>query len=235
MYDDVRAHVQEMLDIGAICKLHSPWASAVVLVQKKDGSLRFCINFRKLNNWTVKDTYSLPHIDETLDSLQSSQWFSSLNLKSGYWQMKMDEESKPLTAFTVEPLGFYKCERMPFKLTNAPATFQRLMENCLGDLNLHWCIIYLDDIAIFSKDLVSHLEGLGAVFWKLEKAGLKLKPSKCELFQWQICLPRTCDFCPRSNHWWRQNWSYQEMANTHKCHWGLKFLGIHGILLSVYT
>ena len=97
----------------------------------------------------------------------------------------MDEESKPLTAFTVGPLGFYECERMPFRLTNAPATFQRLM-TCLGDLNLHWCIIYLDDIVIFSKDLASHLERLEAVFQKLEKAGLKLKPSKCELFQRQL-------------------------------------------------
>ena len=125
-------------------------------------------------------------IDETLDSLQGSQWFSSLDLKSGYWQVEMDEESKPLTAFTVGPPGFYECERMPFGLTNAPATFQRLMETCLGDLNLHWCIIYLDDIVIFSKDPASHLERLEAVFQKLEEAGLKLKPSKCELFQRQL-------------------------------------------------
>ena len=186
MYDDVRAHIQKMLDIGAICQSHSPWASAVVLVWKKDGGLRFCINFRKLNNWSVKDAYLLPWIDEILDSLQGSQGFSSLNLKSGYWQVKMDEESKPLTAFTVGPLRFYECKRMPFRLTNAPATFQRLMETCLGDLNLHWCIIYLDDIVIFSKDLASHLERLEAVFWKLEKAGLKLKPSKCELFWRQL-------------------------------------------------
>ena len=143
MYNDVWAHIQEMLDIGAIHKSHSPWASAVVLVRKKDGGLRFCIDLRKLNDRTIKDAYSLPRIDETLDSLQGSQWFSSLDLKSGYWQVEMDEESKPLTAFTVGPLGFYECERMPFGLTNAPATFQRLMENCLGDLNLHWCIIYL--------------------------------------------------------------------------------------------
>ena len=97
----------------------------------------------------------------------------------------MDEESKALTTFTVGPLGFYECKRMPFRLTNAPATFQRLMETCLGDLNHHWCIIYLDDIVIFSKDPVIHLERLEAVFWKLEEAGLKLKPSKCELFWWQ--------------------------------------------------
>ena len=186
MYEDVRAHIQEMLDIGAICKLHSPWVSAVVLVQKKDGGLRFCIDLRKLNEQTIKDAYSLPQIDETLDSLQGSQWFSSLDLKSGYWQVEMDEESKPLTAFTVGLLGFYECKRMPFRLTNTPATFQRLMETCLGDLNLHWCIIYLDDIVIFSKDLASHLKRLKAVFQKLEEAGLKLKPSKCELFQRQL-------------------------------------------------
>ena len=98
----------------------------------------------------------------------------------------MDVESKQLTAFTVGPLGFYECKRMPLGLTNAPATFQGLMETCLGDLNLHWCIIYLDDTVIFSKDLASHLERLEAVFQKLEEAALKLKPSKCELFWWQL-------------------------------------------------
>ena len=186
IYDDVRAHIQEMLDSGAICKLHSLWASAVVVVWKKDGGLRFCIDLRKLNEQTIKDAYSLPRIDETLDSLQGSQWFSYLNLKSGYWQVEMDEDSKPLTAFTVGPLGFYEGKRMPFRLTNAPATFQRLMETCLEDLNLHWCIIYLDNIVIFSKDSASHLERLKAAFQKLEEAGLKLKPSKCELFQRQL-------------------------------------------------
>ena len=96
MYDDMRAHIQEMLDIGALQKLHSPWASAEVLVWKKDSGLRFCINLRKLNNWIIKDAYLLPHIDEKLDSLQGSQWFSSLILKLGYWQVEMDEESKHL-------------------------------------------------------------------------------------------------------------------------------------------
>ena len=179
MYDDMRAHIQEMLDIGAIQKLHSPWASTVVLVQKKDNSLRFCIDLRKLTNQTIKDAYLLTHIDETIDSLQGSQWFSSLNLKLAYWQGEMDEESKPLTAFTMGPSDFYKCKRKPFGLTNVPTTFQRLMETCLGDLNLQWCIIYLDDMIIFSKDLASHLERLETVFQKLEEAGFKLKPSKC--------------------------------------------------------
>ena len=101
MYDNMKAHLQEMLDISAIRKLHSPWANTVILVWKKDGSLGFCIDLTKLNNWTFKDAYLLPCIDETLETLQGSQLFSSLDLKSGYWQVKMDEDSKPLTPFTV--------------------------------------------------------------------------------------------------------------------------------------
>ena len=98
----------------------------------------------------------------------------------------MDEDSKPLTAFTVGPLGFYKCERMPFRLTNAQATFQHLMESCLGELHLNWCIIYLDDTIVFSKTPEEHLERLRGVFDKLATAGLKLKPSKCEFFKSKI-------------------------------------------------
>ena len=148
-----------------------------------------CIDLRNLNNWIIKDMYSLPHIDETFNSLQGSQWFSAVDLMLGYWQVEMNEESKPLAIFTMGPLGFYECKRMLFGLSNAHATFKRLMETCLRDLNLHWCIIYLDDIIIFSKDSASQLEMLEAVFQKLEEARLKFKPSKCELFHWQIsCL-----------------------------------------------
>ena len=147
-----------MLEIGAIQKSNSPWASAVVLVRKKDGSLRFCIDLRKLNARTVKDAYSLPQIEDSLDSLNGSCIFTSIDLKAGYWQVEMDPKSIPLTAFTVGPLGFYECVKMSFGLTNAPATFQRLMETCLGDLHLNWCIIYLDDIVIFSRTPEEHLE-----------------------------------------------------------------------------
>ena len=132
-----------MLDTGTIQTSHSSWASVVVLVQKKDESLRFCIDLRKLNNLTIKDAYLLVNTEETLNSLQGSKWFSSPNLTSRYWQVKKDEESKPLTTFTVGPLGFYECSRMPFGLTNPPATFQQLIEACLRS------IIYLDDIVIF--------------------------------------------------------------------------------------
>ena len=172
-----------MLDVRAIRHSNSPWASPVVLVRKKDGSLRFCIDLRKLNARTIKDAYSLPRIEDALDSLNGACIFTSLDLKSGYWQVELDEASIPLTAFTVGPLGFYECIRMPFGLTNAPATFQRLTESCLGDLHLEWCIIYLDDIIIFSKNPDDHLTWLRGVFECLAKAGLKLKPSKCEFFR----------------------------------------------------
>ena len=182
-YEEVRKHLKEMLDVGAIRRSNSPWASPVVLVRKKDGSLRFCIDLRKLNARTIKDAYSLPRIEDALDSLNGACIFTSLDFKSGYLQVELDESSIPLTAFTVGPLGFYECVRMPFGLTNAPATFQRLMESCLGELHLEWCIIYLDDIIIFSKNPDDHLTRLEGVFEHLAKAGLKLKPSKCEFFR----------------------------------------------------
>ena len=183
LYEEVRKHLKEMVEIGAIRKSNSPWASAVVLVRKKDGSLRFCIDLRHLNNRTVKDAYSLPRIEETLDCLNGAKIFTSLDLKSGYWQVEMEEESKPLTAFTVGPVGFFGCERMPFGLTNAPATFQRLMESCLWDLHLNWCIIYLDGIIVFSKTPQEHVQRLCGVFAKLASAGFKLKPNKCHFFK----------------------------------------------------
>ena len=119
-------------------------------LSEKNGGLRFCIDLCKLSNRTVKDGYSLPRIEDTLDCLHSAVWFSTLDLKSGYWQVELEEEAKPLTTFTMDPLGFWECECMPFGLTNVPATFQRLMESYLVELHLNWCIIYLDDIIVFS-------------------------------------------------------------------------------------
>ena len=131
LYDEVRNHLQEMLRLGAIRRSCSPWASAIVLVRKKNGKLRFCIDLRKLNSKTLKDSYALPRIEQTLESLADSMVYSTLDLTSGYWQVEMAEECKPYTAFTCGPLGFFECETMPFGATNAPATFQRLMEDCL--------------------------------------------------------------------------------------------------------
>ncbi|PIK38608.1 Septin-8-A [Apostichopus japonicus] len=163
----------------------SPFASPVVLVRKKDGTLRFCIDYRKLNAKTIKDAYALPRIEESLDALAGAKWFSSLDLKSGYWQIEVEEKEKYKTAFT-HPFGFYECNRMPFGLTNAPATFQRLMEMCMGDLNLQQCLVYLDDIIIFSHTFEEHLERLKAVFQRLEDYGLKVKPSKCQLLRKRV-------------------------------------------------
>ena len=153
-----------MLKVGAIQKSVSPWASPIVLVRKKDGLLRFCINLRKLNSWTVKDAYSLPRVEESLDCLNGAIIFTSLDLKAGYWQVEMEENSIPYTAFTVGPLDFYECVCMPFGLTNAPATFQHLMESCLGDYHLKYCIIYLDDIIISPKLMRSTLTGYAKYF-----------------------------------------------------------------------
>ena len=183
LYEEVRSHLEEMLRMGAIRRSSSPWASAVVLARRKNGKLRFCIDLRRLNNRTVKDAYTLPRIEETLDCLQGSCLFSALDLKAGYWQVEMTERSRPYTAFTVGPLGFYECDRMPFGLTNAPATFQRLMESCLGDLHLVHCLIYLDDVVIYSKTPGDHLKSLELVFERIEAAGMKLRTEKCSFFQ----------------------------------------------------
>ena len=156
------------------------------LSMKKDGKLWFCIDLRRFNAWTVKDAYSLPQIDDTLDCLNGTVWFISLDLKLGYWQVEMEENCKALTAFTVGPLGFYECDRMPFGLTNAPTTFQCLMQSCLGNLHLQNCIIYLDDIIILLKMSGECLEWLRSVFEWLKEADLKLKPSKWKFCKWRL-------------------------------------------------
>ena len=184
MYDEVKKHIQEMLTVGAIRHSNSPWASNIVLVRKKDGKLRMCIDYRKLNARTIRDAYSIPLIEATLDRLSGAKWFSTLDMQAGYWQIQMAEADKQKTAFTVGNLGFFEAERMPFGLTNAPATFQRLMEQTLADLTN--TMAYLDDIIIHSSSFEDHLVRLEAVFVKLRDQGLKLKPSKCHLFQKRV-------------------------------------------------
>ena len=175
-----------MLDAGAIRPSNSPWCNAVVLVRKKDGLLRFCIDFRRLNTLTKKDSHPLPHICEMLDSLVGSTYYSTFDLTSGLWQVPMDEESKQFTAFMLGSMDLYECERMPFGLCNTSATFQRLMQNCLSKLNLTYCLIYLDDVIIYSKMPAEHLQRMRVIFDRLRMHGLKLKPSKCKLFKTEI-------------------------------------------------
>ena len=184
--DEVREHLKLMLYAGVIRPSNSPWCNAVVLVRKKDGSLRFCIDFRKLNSLTVKDSHPLPRICETLESLAGAAHFSTFDMNSGFWQVPMAEESKQYTAFTLGSMGLYECESMPFGLCNDPPTFQRLMQNCLGELHLTYCLIYLDDVIVFTDMPDEHLRRMRVVFDRLRKHGLKLKPSKCEVFKSEI-------------------------------------------------
>ena len=184
--DEVHAHLKMMLNAGVIWPSNSPWRNAVVLVRKKDGSLHFCIDFRKLNSLTVKDSHLLPHICETLESLAGAAHYSTFDMNSGFWQVPMDEESKQYTAFTLGSMGLYECESMPFGLCNASPTFQRLMLNCLHEMNLSYCLIYLDDVIIFSRTEEEHLGRMRVVFDCLREHGLKLKPSKCDMFKTEI-------------------------------------------------
>ena len=135
---------------------------------------------------TVKDSHLLPHICETLESLAGAAHFSMFNMNSGFWQVPMAEKSKQYTAFTLGSMGLYECESMPFGLCNSPPTFQRLMQNCLGELNLTYCLIYLDDMIVFSDMPDEHLRRMRVVFNRLHEHGLKLKPSKCEVFKSEI-------------------------------------------------
>ena len=165
--DEVREHLKLMLDAGVVRLSNNPWCNAVVLVRKKDGSLCFCIDFRRLNALTVKDSHPLPCICETLESLAGAAHYSTFNLNSGFWQVPMDEESKQYTAFTLGSMGLYECKSMPFRLCNAPPTFQRLMQNCLGELNLTYCLIYLDDVIVFSEMPEEYLQRMRVVFYHL--------------------------------------------------------------------
>ena len=174
----IRDMVHDMLSDGIIEPSRSPYASPVVLVQKKDGSKRFCVDYRRLNAQTKRDVYPLPRVDETLDALGHNQWFTKLDLASGYWQVAMEKLSKEKTAFITQE-GLYQFTVMPFGLVNAPATFQRTMDCVLAGLKWTKALVYLDDVVIFSPSFDQHLSDLAEVLDRLIEAGLKLKPSKC--------------------------------------------------------
>ena len=173
------AQVQQMLSSDVIRPSNSPWASPVVMVRKKDGSLRFCVDFRQLNAATVKDAHPLPRIDDLLDALHGAKWFSTLDLKSGYWQVPIAEQDKEKTAFRTSSGQLFEFNQVPFGLCNAPATFSRLMDRVLAGLHWETCLFYLDDIIVFSSTWEEHLARLREVFERLRHAKLKLGPTKC--------------------------------------------------------
>jgi len=177
--------LEQMLKKDVIQPSSSPWAAPIVLVQKKDGSTRFCVDYRKLNSVTRKDAYPLPQITDTLDTLHGSKWFSTLDLASGYWQVEVDQLDRHKTAFCT-PHGLYEFKVMPFGLCNAPATFQRLMDLMLTGLQWSSCLVYLDDIIVLGKDFSDHLRNIDLVFHRIQNAGLKLQPPKCNFFQEKV-------------------------------------------------
>ena len=179
--DIEQQQVKEMLRDEVIRPSTSPWASPVVIVKKKDGSMRFCVDFRKMNDATIKDAHHLPRIDDTLESLHGSKYFTTLDLKSGYWQVPIKEENKEKTAFRTSSGQLYEFNQLPFGLCNAPATFSRLMDRTLAGLAWNICLYYLDNIIVFSATRAEHLERLRAVFERLPRANLKLGARRCHL------------------------------------------------------
>ena len=180
--EEIAAQLSKMQEEGVIQPSKSPWASPVVLVRKRDGSLRFCVDYRALNAVTKPEVFPLPRIDDLLDKLGHSKYFSTLDLKSGYWQIRVSTSSQEKTAF-VTHRGLYEFCVMPFGVRNAPSVFQRLMQSLLlglkGDSEEEFVDVYLDDIIVFSKTFSDHLIHLQKVFECLEEANLKLNPQKC--------------------------------------------------------
>jgi len=185
----LRREVESILDDmkcqGVIEESQSSWLSPAVMVKKKDGTLRFCVDYRKLNAVTEKDCYPLPRMDDILDHLAGNSWFTTLDLKSGYWQIGIRPEDREKTAFSIGR-GLWQFKVMPFGLCNAPATFERLMEKVLHGVLHRICLVYLDDVIVYSKTFAGMLKNLREVFLRLRGASLKINPKKCSLFSREV-------------------------------------------------
>ena len=177
--------VREMLEGGQIEPSDSPWASPVVLVTKKDGSTRFCVDYRRLNALTTKDAYPLPRIDDSLRLLGNQQWFSTMDLASGYWQVAMSPEAKRKAAFVTNE-ELFQFRVMLFGLCNAPATFERLMDRVLCGMRWSRCLVYLDDIISFGGSVTEALARLEEVLCQLSNFGVQLKAKKCTFIQTEV-------------------------------------------------
>ncbi|XP_020298143.1 uncharacterized protein LOC109862482 [Pseudomyrmex gracilis] len=185
MRSEIEQILHEMREQGVIEESSGPWVSPAVMVKKKDGSLRFCVDYCNLNAVTVKDSYPLLRVDDLLGQLSDNTWFSTLNMKSGYWQVKIRKEDREKTAFSVGN-GLWQFTVMPFGLCNAPATFERLMERVLRQLLSKICLVYLDDIIVFGKSFEEMVANLRKVFQRFRERNLKLKPKKCTLLGKQV-------------------------------------------------
>ncbi|KAL4007883.1 hypothetical protein ACER0C_001735 [Sarotherodon galilaeus] len=178
----LRQHLSQLKNAGVVTESRSPYASPIVVVRKKNGKIRMCVDFRTLNRRTVPDQYTVPRIEDALACLSGSKWFSVLDLRSGYYQVPMADSDKDKTAF-ICPAGFFQFERMPQGVTGAPATFQRVMEQTVGDMNLLEVLVYLDDLIVFGATLEEHETRLLKVLDRLRDEGLKLSLDKCQFCQ----------------------------------------------------
>lgn len=182
--EQIDKELDEMLRLGIVEPSSSPWSSPILLVKKKDGKFRFCVDYRKLNSVTVRDSYPLPQVSDILDKLRNAKYISSLDVKSAYWQVPVAESSRQYTAFTVPNRGLFQFRRMPFGLHNAPATWMRLLDSILGhDLQPN-CFAYLDDVIVVTETFEQHLKVLDEVFRRLREANITVSLEKC-----QYCKP----------------------------------------------
>ena len=179
--------VTEMLTGGQIEPSDSPWSAPVVLVTKKDGGTRFCVDYRRLNLATVKDAYPLPRIDDTLDMLAGKRWFSTLDLASGYWQVSLSPEARCKTAFATHS-GLFQFRVMPFGLCNAPPTFERLMDQVLQGLRWSRCLVYLDDIISFGTTFGDALGNHISIFERLQLSRPSAICSRRQFLFWAMSL-----------------------------------------------
>lgn len=176
----MEAELDKMLALGVVEPSNSPWAAPVCMIPKRDGSQRFCIDFRLLNAVTIKDAYPIPNIDDILDNLGNTRYLSTLDIKSAYWQVPLAPEARAYTGFVVPGRGLHQFVRMPFGLSNAPATWQRIIDNVLGEDLKPFVWVYLDDIVVTAPDFPSHLRLLTTVLERLRGAGMVASAEKCK-------------------------------------------------------
>lgn len=180
MQKKIDEEVTKMLELGVIEQSESGWSFPILMVPKSDNSLRFCVDFRKLNNVTEKWAYPLPNINSILDKLVNAKYLTTLDIQSAYWQIKIENDSKKYTSFSIPGRGLFQFKRMPFGLTNAPATFQALVDKLLGPELEPYCFKYLDDVVIVTPDIKTHFKILREVLQRIKKAGLTLNRDKCK-------------------------------------------------------